>query len=299
MFNLKKVKNITKKSSFNKSVLILGCVRDCEKTIDNDLRKIGKAFSFFNSISWLLIESDSTDKTVQKLEQIKKNINDLEYITLGNLRSSIPLRTQRIAYCRNKYLNQMNHNPKYRNIDYVVIADFDGINSKITQEGVQSSWDFDGWDVCTANQDGPYYDIWALRHQEWCPNDWFYEYEALSKLNSNHFYNMQKSLYSRMKVIPKNSKWIQVDSSFGGLAIYKKEVLKNLKYEGLNIYGQEICEHVPLNLDLNTKGYKIYINPKLVNAGWTEHTKSLKSIKHIIKKFLAHIQFYFEIYFSK
>ena len=169
-----------------------------------------------------MIESDSTDKTVIKLKEINKNINNFEYISLGDLQSSIPLRTQRIAYCRNKYLNQINNNPKYKNTDYVAIADLDGINNKITKEAVQSSWNFEGWDVCTANQDGPYYDIWALRHHEWCPDDWLSEYETLSKLNLNHFYNMKKSLYSKMKVIPINSEWIKVDSSFGGLAIYKR-----------------------------------------------------------------------------
>ena len=77
---------------------------------------------------------------------------------------------------------------------------------------------------------------------------------------------MKKSLYSKMRKIPTNSKWIRVDSSFGGLAIYKKEILKGTKYQGLDKYGQEICEHISLNLDLNKKGYKIYINPKLVTV---------------------------------
>jgi hypothetical protein len=291
MVDLNKTENITKKPSFVNSILIVGCVKDCEKTIDDDIKKIYKSFKFFNSISWLLIESDSTDKTVRKLKHINKNINNFEYISLGDLKSRLPKRTQRIAYCRNKYLDQINNNPKYRNTDYVVIADFDGINNKITQEAVQSSWNYTGWDVCTANQDGPYYDIWALRHKEWCPGDWLSEYKALSKLNKNDFYNMQKSLYSKMRKIPTNSKWIRVDSSFGGLAIYKKEILKGTKYQGLDKYGQEICEHISLNLDLNKKGYKIYINPKLVNAGWTEHTKPLKSIKHFIKSLIAIIKF--------
>ena len=72
---------------------------------------------------------------------------------------------------------------------------------------------------------------------------------------------------------------------------YTKEILKDLKYHGINKYGHEVCEHVSLNQDLNNKGYKIYINPKLVNAGLTEHTKNLKSVKHFIKSLLAYFKF--------
>ena len=53
-----------------------------------------------------------------------------------------------------------------------------------------------------------------------------------------------------MRIIPTNSDWIEVDSAFGGLAIYKKKCFDIGHYVGTYSNGKEVCEHVSFNLQL-------------------------------------------------
>jgi hypothetical protein len=75
-----------------------------------------------------------------------------------------------------------------------------------------------------------------------------------------------------------DSEWIEVESAFGGLAIYKREALleSNGRYIGLNKNGEEIVDHASLHLGITQNGYKIFINPKLINTDYTEHTAGFK-----------------------
>jgi hypothetical protein len=86
------------------------------------------------------------------------------------------------------------------------------------------------------------------------------------------------TVYSKMVVIPLDAEWIEVESAFGGLAIYKREVLLdcNSRYIGLNKNGEEIVDHASLHLGITQNGYKIFINPKLINTDYTEHSVRFK-----------------------
>jgi hypothetical protein len=76
-----------------------------------------------------------------------------------------------------------------------------------------------------------------------------------------------------MIVIDPTEDWIEVDSAFGGLAIYRRHALSRVRYIGLGEAGQEICEHVSLNSQIRSNGYRVFINPMLVNAALTEHAR--------------------------
>jgi hypothetical protein len=87
--------------------------------------------------------------------------------------------------------------------------------------------------------------------------------------------------YSKMIKIPENCDWINVDSAFGGLAIYRKEAIVHGQYVGINSLGGQICEHVPFHDDLISKGFRIFINPKLINATYTEHSNELRLVHRL------------------
>ena len=267
--------------SNKKNILIAGVIRDGANTIRQELEQLRNSFDRFKNIYYLIIESDSEDDTVEKLAEIQKEFSNFQYKSVSNLTRKIKLRTDRIAFCRNIYLQEVEKNPLYLDIDYVVIADLDGVNNLITRDAVDSCFIRDDWDVCTANQSGNYYDIWALRHDLWCPNDCWEQLRFLTKLqdaeNSRDLLNLEyAAVYSKMIRIPKNSDWISVDSSFGGLAIYKKRVLIGERYIGSTKEGFEICEHISLNLGITGKGFKIFINPSLINTDYTNHSISFK-----------------------
>ena len=228
----------------NQSILIVGVVRNCSRTLRKDYFKLKESVEFFGKIGCLLIESDSDDDTITKLELLSKDQQDFQYVSLGKLRDSIPLRIERIARCRNEYLKIIENNSKYHEYNYVLVADFDGINYLVTKESMLSCWDQSFWDVCTANQKGPYYDILALRHPLWSPNDCQAQFTFLSKYSGVNEKTRFSSVYSRMITIPMEHDWIEVDSAFGGLALYKRHVLQDKKYIGLTNENLEICEHV-------------------------------------------------------
>jgi hypothetical protein len=270
--------------SSNSRLLIAGIIRNGSKTISNEISVLKKAFSDFQNIEWLIIESDSADDTVNKLDEIKTNTENFRYESLGNLSDKLKSRTERIAFCRNVYLEKIRNDSKYIHLDYVVIVDLDGVNSLLTQKSVQSCFAKNNWDVCTANQSGNYYDIWALRHPSWCPNDCWEQYRYLLKYSDPNNPNAlalarYAAVYSKMIRIPADSEWIKVNSAFGGLAIYKKEALiSTKKYIGLTEHGMEICDHVSLHLDMTERGLNIYINPELINIDFTEHSEPARNI---------------------
>ena len=80
----------------SKNIIIVALARDCEKFINSDIYALKKATYFFNNVHWLIIESDSSDKTSELLHTLSNNISNFRFITLGNLSNKMPKRTSRI-----------------------------------------------------------------------------------------------------------------------------------------------------------------------------------------------------------
>src|SRR4029077_941523 len=124
---------------------------DCGTTIEAEIRRLLAALDCFGKISWLIVESDSIDNTLDILNNLGLMIPNFRFLSLGPLHDKIQNRTARLAYCRNQYLMELRTSSLYEDVDYLAIADLDGINSHITSAAVQSCWLKDGWDVCCAN----------------------------------------------------------------------------------------------------------------------------------------------------
>ena len=271
----------------SREFLVVGLVRNCENTIERDVLKLAKALSSARTLKWLLIESDSNDDTIFELERLKASITHFNYISLGSLAQKIPLRTERIAHCRNRYLDEIVQNPTYAKGDYVIVSDFDGMNTLLTPEAIASCFARQDWDVCTANQRAPYYDIWALRHPLWSPADCIREFKFLKDMGAGEEGALSAAIFSKMLRISEDSNWIEVNSAFGGLAIYRRDAIGDARYNGLNELGEEQCEHVALHSTMRSAGFKIFVNPRLVNVGYTKHSRELlygaRFIRHLLR----------------
>ena len=271
-------------------LVILGICRDVGEPLTENLERLQFAFNDFSKVHMRVVESDSSDSTVEVLRRYRANNPDFDFESLGMLESTIPDRWERIAFCRNRAAELLLSDIRLRNCRWVVVADLDGINSEITPQAVISSWSRSDWDVCTANQGAPYYDVFALRHPTWSPNDcWRYEAELIDK-GTHPIVAREVAIYSRQKLIPIDAEWVPVDSAFGGLAIYKREFYLLGEYAGKTGNGARTCEHVPFHEDLKAAGARIYINPTLINSYWNEHNYKhsfLNRAKRRIKLWMA------------
>jgi len=278
---------ITKSNGFfhlnltEKPIIIVGVVKNIEKSIHKDILNLTRAFGMFKEIHWYLVESGSSDKSrdkLTKIHSIDKNFR-FEFLALNN-----KSRTEVIAEARNAYLSYLRNKPNIEDFPYVVVADFNLLNNKLTEEAVLSSWDRDDWDVVTANQSGRYYDIWALRHDLWSPNDCWKHHAFLREYIKFPEFAITYAIRSRMLKIPKNSNWISVQSSFGGLGIYRTEVLmKENSYKGTDDQGNITCEHVPFHIELVNKGARIFINPRMINTRYTDHSLKVSFFYTIVR----------------
>lgn len=262
-----------------KEVVILGICRNVSTQLQNEVSRLLDSFQDFAKIHFRFVESDSTDSTLATLESLASRVPNFRFVTLGQLQKEIPERVARICHCRNVCLDILRNDPLLANCEYVVVSDLDGVNSLLTRSSVLSCWVRSDWDACMANQAAPYYDIYALRHPMWSPNDcWHYETELRSK-GMNPLSARQKAIYARMITIDPSSDWIPVDSAFGGLAIYKRELFENVSYSSILPNGDHVCEHVILHQQMTERGAKLFINPSLINLGWNTHSASKKLSK--------------------
>ena len=267
--------------SINKQILVAGVVRNGSMTLFSEINSLKNAFAEFEAIHWLIIESDSDDETLLNLAKLRDGIKNFSYKSMGRLAEGMRFRTERLAHCRNIYLQELENKEDYKDLDYVAVVDLDGANNHLSAKAVATCFIRDDWDVCTANQSGNYYDIWALRHPIWCPIDPWEQYRFLTNFQEAESSKQIESLkyaavYSKMIHIPANSEWIEVNSAFGGLAIYRRQALIGQKYIGLNENGIEICEHISLHQGIRNKGGKIFINPGLINTDFTDHSEGFR-----------------------
>jgi hypothetical protein len=200
-------------------------VRDGQATLEAALDRLEAALPRGRSVHWCIVESDSSDNSAELLSRLAGQRQRFTALSLGTLRECLPLRTARIAHCRNAYLAWLREATGRAPISHVVVADLDGVIDRLDAVGLASCWHRDDWAACTANVDGPYYDIWALRHRLWCPGDCWREFDFLERLSGNADRARFAAVYSRMIRVPPETEWIEVESAFGGLALYRTEAL--------------------------------------------------------------------------
>lgn len=254
-------------------VALFGVVRNGGRRLERSLIQLRRATAVFGKVHVLIIESDSTDNTLDILAQQARSWGALHFISAGRLAEHMPSRTERIAHCRNIYLHELRENPRYAAVSHAIVADLDRVCHDITAEALTTCWGphmVSGWSACMANQGDWYYDLWALRHITWCPGDVWAEYRALLPL-IGRVEALNVTQMARMIHIDPSREWIEVDSAFGGLAIYRREALMTGRYVGTDDRGQEVCEHLSLHAAMRASGHRLFINPAMINANRTSH----------------------------
>jgi hypothetical protein len=180
------------------------------------------------------------------------------------------LGTVRLALCRNHLLQQAFKELPL--LDYYLVMDVDVGSSSLFQINdflTNFIYPSSSWIAMTATQRSEYYDIWALRLESILPYDCWAVIVELNTLIISRSFLIENIVAIHQKPIPRNHSLIEVQSAFGGAALYNAKYLdKRCLYNGTVGDGYwetyEICEHVPFHQCLRhyAKEQKLYINPQ-------------------------------------
>jgi len=237
-----------------KHVVFACTVRNVDPYLSTLLGHIERCGEKFASWHLVVYENDSTDRTRQILQEYKADRDNIYCIFEDGVAE--PSRTKRLAYGRNAILDRIRSMPGP--IDYIIVVDPDDVNVSGTfVETIAHCFDpsLEPWDVIAGNQPNSYYyDVWALRYKPIIDSDCWADGKGFD-IHSVHF--------------PADKPPFQVDSAFGGIAIYHWNAIERCIYVGEykadNPYGYpagtEKCEHVELNECIRGNGGSIWIHP--------------------------------------
>ena len=255
------------------SIIICGIVRNAEKGLRRNIPVLKKVCAAFREYNIFVYENDSVDKTKQLLQEWEKSDPSHVFISLNNSDSSktIPSqketgqvnpffsqkRIQKMAMLRNRYMDFIEKNDWVA--DYLMVLDLDV--ARISLDGVLNSFHSGVvWDAVTAfgyslspNLKWRYHDTYALT-----------EYGNEDKPQT---LEIIKSKANELGKKRRTDEWIRVYSAFGGLAIYRFDAVKELKYQVIpnnDNYVEVRCEHFSLCKQMAERGFdKVYINPHM------------------------------------
>lgn len=256
--NLNYIESFSNNSLKQYNIIFAGTVRNVEKYIANNLKHIDNCGKKFNNYLVIIYENDSNDNTRKILEENKKN----NYIYIFENNINEPLRTMRISNGRNKILDKVREVNKNNEYDFLVMMDLDDVNSSGKfVDSIESCFNNMDWDVLTGNQSDKYYDIWAFRKKDLLDYDCWREYSKATRNGMSDKEAKDKYVNGVIDKFEPSNEFIEVDSAFSGIAIYKlNSKVLNCKYDGKYDDGSEICEHVPFHECIKKNGGKIFLN---------------------------------------
>jgi len=252
--------------------IFVGCARNCRPHVRGVLQNVEEFAKNFREAAYVFVENDSADGTPAVLQRWLSARSLAKLIQLEGLTAKHPLRTARIAAARNAYLDHIAAS-YLQDFDYIVAIDFDDVNADpISPTGFQDALSLLERDrtyvAAFACSDPVYYDVWALRHPEWCPRDVWDEARESRELTEASA--IRRYVRTRQIPIPADSPPIEVQSAFGGIGIYRLPSALSARYVGLTPLGGECCEHVGFNLTVGKSG-KLVIVPSMRNRAPQEH----------------------------
>lgn len=259
-------------SHFDRTIIICSIVRNAERGLKKNIPEIRLLCQMFGGYKVFVYENDSTDKTKQLLQGWHDSDPDNVFISLNDTSAqpSIPSvsdvpginpfyshkRIDKMAMLRNTYMQFVDD--MGWSADYLVVVDLDV--AKISADNIMSSFVREDWDAVTAfgYSTSPklkrrYHDTYALTELGDEENP---QTEEKIIRNSEKYANLNDG-----------DPWVRVFSAFGGLAIYRFESIKGVRYEALENNDPRVqvkCEHYSIYYQMKRRGFdRVYINPAM------------------------------------
>lgn len=259
----------------NSKIIICSIVRDAEKGLKRNIPVIDDLCRNFKDFRIIVYENDSKDGTKDLLQEWHEKDQERIHVSLNETdpsktipsAKSVPgvnpffshKRIDKMARLRNMYMEYVdNHGWE---ADYLAVVDLDV--AQLYLENILSSFNSEKeWDaVCAFGYSTSprlkrrYHDTYALTL--WDEKD---EPQTEQKI---------KEMADRFGTLKAEDEWIRVASAFGGIAIYRFEAVRGLRYTvpALCNYDDRVevkCEHFSLYKQMIERGYdRFFINPAM------------------------------------
>jgi hypothetical protein len=268
-------------------ILLAGIAKNVKGSIQYVLNNADSYGKLFRCHKAFIVENGSSDGTKEFLRKWARQKPNQILIEADHVRASRSPQNPRgpdvplLACFRNLYMERID-NESNEVFPLVGVFDCDHVNVRaINHSAVLAAIRFlleePSRAAVLANQRGFYYDIWALRHDSWCPGDCWQDHRVLCEKGLAHKATWA-CIGSRQVHIPSDAAPIEVKSGFGGFAIYKTDYLKGQRYRDLGKDQVVACEHVSLHQEIRNRGGRLFIFPQLMNSTPYEHIKRPRDV---------------------
>ncbi len=236
------------------SVTIAGLCRDVRNSLPRTAARIERLGEMFRDYRVVLFENDSTDRTLEFLEDWQAENPRVQILSEKLGRKRFPQercleRTASLAEYRNAYRDVIVR--ESGDMDYVIVADTD-LPGGWSFDGIATTFERTDWDVVGSNgilrvavpSNPPiskwiHFDSWAFR--------------AAGHPRAEDNRDAGKHVFYR------GEPFVPVWSCFGGLGVYRMECFHAARYSG------EDCEHVCFHSALQALGFnRMFLNPSQI-----------------------------------
>lgn len=265
--------------NFNeKKMVICLLAKDCRINLERNIPEIERLAHYFKETDIIIVENDSTDGTVELIDSWIADSN----ISIIRINPSTRLeglsRIEKMVILRNEYLKYCKE--KIPNCDYAMVIDADLFQFNHRQILEQIMYAPEDWSALLAY--GQFFYPFFGR----TINLRYYDLFAYVPYGSTDNRFTTKELFSNYHLLKKQmkqKKYVECNSGFGGIGLYKYKAFVNSLYSTVENPKRPdlpfICEHVLFNEQISNYG-KLYICKNL--RPLYEPVKSCRKILYMI-----------------
>ena len=259
-------------SHLDRTIIICGIVRNAERGLKRNIPEIKRLCQMSKGYKVFVYENDSTDMTKKLLKEWHDSDPANVFVSLNDTSaqptipsvSDVPSinpfysqkRIDKMAKLRNAYMQFVDD--MGWSADYFVVVDLDV--ARISADNIMSSFVREDWDAVTAFG---YSTSPKLKRR-------YHDTYALTELGDEENPQTEEKIIKNSKKyanLNNDNHWVRVFSAFGGLAIYRFESIKGVRYEALKNNDPRVqvkCEHYSIYYQMKRRGFdRVYINPAM------------------------------------
>ena len=259
-------------SHLDRTIIICSIVRNAERGLKRNIPEIKRLCQMSKGYKVFVYENDSTDMTKKLLKEWHDSDPANVFVSLNDTSaqptipsvSDVPSinpfysqkRIDKMAKLRNAYMQFVDD--MGWSADYFVVVDLDV--ARISADNIVSSFVREDWDAVTAFG---YSTSPKLKRR-------YHDTYALTELGDEENPQTEEKIIKNSKKyanLNNDNPWVRVFSAFGGLAIYRFESIKGVRYEALKNNDPRVqvkCEHYSIYYQMKRRGFdRVYINPSM------------------------------------